>query len=74
MPRRGLTCEWSIELDEESRSRIVDDDLQLVSPGPPVRTITTGPDPSYLYVNRRNGQFTLSRFRPLPAVDIVKLA
>jgi hypothetical protein len=39
MPRRGLTSEWSIELDGSFRSRIVDGSLQMVSPGPPIRTI-----------------------------------
>jgi hypothetical protein len=37
MPRRGLTKEWSIELDESFRGRVVDEDLQFVSVGPPVR-------------------------------------
>ena len=36
---RGLTREWSIELDPSFKSRVVDGDLQLVSPGPPARTI-----------------------------------
>jgi hypothetical protein len=39
MPRRGLTSEWSIELDGSFRSRTVDGSLQMVSPGPPTRTI-----------------------------------
>jgi hypothetical protein len=37
--RRRLTQEWSIELDPSFVGRVVDGDLQLVSPGPPVRTI-----------------------------------
>jgi hypothetical protein len=48
VPRRGLTLEWSIDLDESFRGRVVDEDLQLVSPGPPVRTIWVavwGPSP-----------------------------
>lgn len=36
---RRLTDEWSIELDASFRSRVVDEDLQLVSVGPPVRTV-----------------------------------
>ena len=39
MPRRGLTSEWSIELDGSFKSRTVNGSLQLVSPGPPTRTI-----------------------------------
>jgi hypothetical protein len=39
MPRRGLTSEWSIELDSSFRSRTVDGSLQMVSPGPPIRTV-----------------------------------
>jgi hypothetical protein len=39
VPRLDLTSEWSIDLDESFRGRVVDEDLQLVSPGPPVRTI-----------------------------------
>jgi hypothetical protein len=39
MPRRDLTSEWSIELDGSFRSRIVEGSLQMVSPGPPVRTV-----------------------------------
>jgi hypothetical protein len=39
MPRRGLTRNWSIDLDESFKGRVKDGDLQLVSPGPPVRTI-----------------------------------
>jgi len=39
VPRRGLTTEWSIDVDESFDSRVVDEDLQLVSPGPPVRTV-----------------------------------
>jgi hypothetical protein len=31
--------EWSIDVDESFRGRVVDEDLQLVSVGPPVRTI-----------------------------------
>ena len=37
--RRGLTKEWSIELDRSFQGRVVDGDLQLLSVGPPVRTI-----------------------------------
>jgi len=37
--RRGLTKEWSIELDPSFQGRVVDGDLQLVSLGPPIRTI-----------------------------------
>jgi hypothetical protein len=37
--RRGLTSEWSIDVDESFRGRVVDEDLQLLSLGPPVRTI-----------------------------------
>lgn len=39
MTRRNLSEQWSIDLDESFRGRVVDGDLQLVSPGPPVRTI-----------------------------------
>ncbi|GAA4918213.1 hypothetical protein LX16_4547 [Stackebrandtia albiflava] len=39
MPRRALTSEWSIDIDDSFRGRVVAEDLQLVSPGPPVRTI-----------------------------------
>jgi len=39
VPRRDLTSEWSIDLDESFRGRVVDENLQLVSPGPPARTI-----------------------------------
>jgi hypothetical protein len=39
VPRRGLTSEWSIDLDKSFRGRVVDEDLQLVSLGPPIRTI-----------------------------------
>jgi len=39
LPRRGLTSEWSIELDGSFKSRTVDGSLQMVSPGPPIRTI-----------------------------------
>jgi hypothetical protein len=37
--RRGLTRDWSIDLDDSFRGRVVDDVLQFVSVGPPVRTI-----------------------------------
>jgi len=37
--RRDLTSEWSIDLDGSFRGRVVDEDLQLVSLGPPGRTI-----------------------------------
>lgn len=39
MPRKELTTEWSIEVDDSFASRIVGDDMQMVSQGPPVRTI-----------------------------------
>jgi hypothetical protein len=39
MPRRRLTNEWSIDLNDSFRGRVVDGDLQLISPGPPARTI-----------------------------------
>lgn len=39
MPRKELTTEWSIEVDDSFASRVVADDLQMVSPGPPIRTI-----------------------------------
>lgn len=39
MPRTELTEEWSIDVDDSFVSRIVDDDLQMVSPGPPMRSI-----------------------------------
>jgi hypothetical protein len=37
--RRELTSGWSVEVDESFASRVVDGDLQMVSAGPPVRTI-----------------------------------
>ncbi len=37
--RRRLTDEWSIDLDESFAARVVDGDMQLVSAGPPVRTV-----------------------------------
>lgn len=37
--RRGLTKEWSIELDPSFQGRVVEGDLQLLSLGPPIRTI-----------------------------------
>lgn len=37
--RRGLTKEWSIELDRSFQGRVLDGDLQLLSVGPPMRTI-----------------------------------
>jgi len=40
--RRRLTADWSIELDTTFQGRVVDGDLQLVSVGPPVRTIWLG--------------------------------
>lgn len=39
MPRTELTTEWSIEVDDSFASRVVEDDLQMVSQGPPIRTI-----------------------------------
>jgi len=39
MPCKELTAEWSIDVDDSFASRVVDDDLQLVSPGPPMRSI-----------------------------------
>lgn len=39
MPRRGLTSEWSIELDGSFKCRTFDGSLQMVSPGPPIRTV-----------------------------------
>ncbi|HSP36627.1 MAG TPA: hypothetical protein VLR26_02615 [Frankiaceae bacterium] len=39
MTRRKLSDQWSVELDDTFTGRLVDGDLQLVSPGPPVRTI-----------------------------------
>ncbi|WGW13864.1 hypothetical protein LWF01_09045 [Saxibacter everestensis] len=39
MARRPLTPHWSVELGEEFESRVLDGDLQLVSAGPPVRTV-----------------------------------
>ncbi|KAL2808582.1 hypothetical protein BJX63DRAFT_435948 [Aspergillus granulosus] len=40
--RRQLTTNWSIAIDTSFTRRIVDGDLQFVSPGPPVRTIWLG--------------------------------
>jgi hypothetical protein len=37
--RRNLSEQWSIDLDESFAGQVVDGDLQLVSPGPPVRTV-----------------------------------
>jgi hypothetical protein len=37
--RRALSEQWSIELDESFRGQVVNGDLQLVSTGPPPRTI-----------------------------------
>lgn len=39
MARRGLTSEWSIELDDSFANRVVDGSLQMLSVGPPVRTV-----------------------------------
>lgn len=39
MPRKELTAEWSIDVDDSFVSRIVGDDLQMVSQGPPMRSI-----------------------------------
>lgn len=39
MPRRNLTAEWSIDLEESFEGRVVDGDLQLVSGGMPPRTL-----------------------------------
>ena len=39
MTRRNLSEQWSIDLDDTFRGQVVDGDLQLVSPGPPPRTI-----------------------------------
>lgn len=39
MPRRGITQHWSVELDEDFADRVVEGDLQFVSPGPPPRTV-----------------------------------
>ena len=38
-PGMSVTSEWSIELDGSFRSRAVDGSLQMVSPGPPIRTV-----------------------------------
>jgi len=48
VPRRGLTSEWSIDLDDSFRGRVVGENLQLVSSGPPIRTVwiaVWGPPP-----------------------------
>ncbi|KAJ0419324.1 hypothetical protein BJY00DRAFT_286292 [Aspergillus carlsbadensis] len=37
--RRPLTTKWSIALEDSFAGRIVKDDLQFVSQGPPVRTV-----------------------------------
>jgi hypothetical protein len=37
--RRSLSEQWSVDLDDSFSGRVVDGDLQLVSPGPPPRTI-----------------------------------
>jgi hypothetical protein len=39
MPRVPLSESWSIDIDESFAARIVDNDLQFVSPGPPPRSI-----------------------------------
>ena len=39
MTRRTLSEQWSIDLDDSFSGSVVDGDLQLVSPGPPPRTI-----------------------------------
>jgi hypothetical protein len=39
MPRRPLSPFWSLEIDESFVSQVVEGDLQMVSPGPPVRTV-----------------------------------
>jgi len=39
MAKRELTENWSIDLDDSFEGRIVDDSLQLVSLGPPMRTV-----------------------------------
>lgn len=39
MPRLQLTAAWSIEVDDSFSARQVGDDLQLVSVGPPPRSI-----------------------------------
>ncbi len=39
MTRRNLSEQWSIELDDSFRGQVVDGDLELVSPGPPRRTV-----------------------------------
>lgn len=36
--RRGLTSDWSMELPDSFRSRVVDGTLQVLDPGPPPRT------------------------------------
>jgi hypothetical protein len=37
--RLELTTDWSIEIEPAFAGRVVDGDLQLVDPGPPVRTV-----------------------------------
>ncbi|MDR1998865.1 MAG: hypothetical protein LBQ06_02840 [Frankiaceae bacterium] len=39
MPRRDVTADWSIELDDSFQGRAVDGTLQFVSAGPPMRTV-----------------------------------
>lgn len=39
MPRRDVTADWSVELDDSFQGRVVDGSLQFVSVGPPVRTV-----------------------------------
>ncbi|MDQ1672781.1 MAG: hypothetical protein QOC98_1343 [Frankiaceae bacterium] len=39
MTRRTLSEHWSIDLDDSFTGQVVDGDLQLVSPGPPPRTV-----------------------------------
>lgn len=39
MTRRTLSGQWSIDLDGTFAGEVVDGDLRLVSPGPPLRTI-----------------------------------
>jgi hypothetical protein len=39
VPRVQLTDTWSIDLDESFAARLVDNDLQFVSAGPPPRSV-----------------------------------
>lgn len=39
MARRRLTTDWSIDVDERVRQRVVDGSLQMLDVGPPVRTV-----------------------------------